>query len=159
MKAIAYSIKPQEKASLALANDKKHDLTLISNELNANTVAYAKGKETVIVSVYDILDYEMLEQLKNVGVNKIITRSAITTHIDLKTATRMGFKIANVPHSDQSIENIAKQTIHNLNAWDQGKCVGNACCCQKICALDKKKVTDETVVLNPRCYQYGYGRK
>lgn len=159
MKAIAYSIKPQEKTSLALANSKKHDLTLISNELNASTAAYAKGKEAVIVSVYDILDYEMLERLKNVGVNKIITRSGITTHIDLKAATRMGFKIANVPHDDQSVENIAKQTIRNLNAWDQGKCVGEACCCQKICVLDKKKVTDETAILNPRRYQYGHGRK
>lgn len=159
MKAIAYSIKPLEKTTLALANGKKHDLTLISNELNVNTVSYAQGKEAVIVSVYDILDDKMLEQIKNVGVNKIITRSNTTTHIDLKAATRMGFKIANVPYEDQSIENVAKQTIHNLNAWDSGKCAGNACCCQKICALDKKKVTDETVVVNPQRYRYSHGGK
>lgn len=143
MKAIAYNIKPQEKEYLALANGKKHDLTLISNELNGRTVSYALGKEAVIVSPYDILDREMLWELKQAGITKIITRSKITTHIDLNEATRMDFKIANVPDEDQSIGNIAKQTIRNLNAWEVGKCVGNACCCKKVCKMDKKKVRPE----------------
>src|SRR5690606_17743666 len=103
MKAIAYSIKPQEKECLALANGKKHDLTLISNELNERTVSYALGKEAVIVSSYDIVDRKMLWELKHAGVTKIITRSKATTHIDLKEATRMDFKVANVPDEDQSV--------------------------------------------------------
>lgn len=143
MKAIAYNIKPQEKEYLALANGKKHDLTLISNELNGCTVSYALGKEAVIVSPYDILDRKMLWELKHAGVTKIITRSKVTTHIDLKEASRMDFKIANVPDEDQSTENIAKQTVRNLNAWGAGKCVGSACCCQKVCEMDKKKVKPE----------------
>ncbi|SKB45091.1 D-lactate dehydrogenase [Parapedobacter luteus] len=149
MKAIAYSIKPQEKEHLALANGKRHDLTLISNELNAKTVSYAQGKEVVIVSTYDILDRDMLWELKNAGVKKIITRSKITTHIDLREATRMGLKVANAPDEDQSVESIAKQTIRNLNAWDAGKCVGKACCCQKVCTMD------DTVT----SYLYGNGKK
>ena len=156
MKAIAYSIKPQEKECLALANGKKHDLTLISNELNECTVSYALGKETVIVSSYDILDRKMLWELRNVGVNKIMTRSEVTTHIDLKEATRMGFKVANVPGTDQSAENIARQTIRNLNAWEAGKCVGKACCCQKVCNMDKKKVTPGAG--DPPANQYQYGQ-
>lgn len=155
MKAIAYSIKPQEKEYLALANGKKHDLTLISNELNERTVSYALGKEAVIVSPYDILDHKMLWELKHAGVMKIITRSKTTTHIDLNEATRMDFKVANVPDEDQSIENIAKQTIRNLNAWETGKCVGNACCCQKVCKIDKKKVKPETDHRVKNHYRYG----
>ncbi len=143
MKAIAYSIKPQEKEHLALANGKKHDLTLISNELNHRTVSYAQGKEVVIVSAYDILDHEMLWELKNIGITKLVTRSKTTTHIDLKAATRLGFKIANAPEEEHSVESIAKQTIRNLNAWGEGKCVGKACCCQNVCAIDKKKVMAE----------------
>ena len=144
MKAIAYSIKPQEKELLAVANGKKHDLTLISNGLDKWTVSYALGKEVVIVSSYDILDRAMLWELKNVGVKNIITRSKNTTHIDLKEATRMGLKVANAPDEDQSVENIAKQTIRNLNAWEAGKCVGSACCCQKVCAVTSAK--DESSV-------------
>lgn len=139
MKAIAYSIKPQEKEFLAVANGKRHDLTLISNELNAQTVSFALGKDVVIISDYDILDRQMLWELKAISVTKIITRSKTTTHIDLKEATRMGFNIANVPEEDQTLESIAKQTIRNLNAWDTGKCVGKACCCQKVCVMDRKR--------------------
>lgn len=135
MKAIAYSIKPQEKEHLALANGKKHDLTLISNELNRQTLSYAQGKEVVIISPYDLLDHGLLWELKNLGIRKLITRSKTTTHIDLNTATQMGFKIANAPADDQSVESIAKQTIRNLNAWGEDKCVGKACCCQKACAV------------------------
>lgn len=155
MKAIAYSIKPQEKERLALANGKKHDLTLISNELNERTVSYAVGKEAVIVSAYDIVDRKMLWELKQAGITKIITRSQATTHIDLKEATRMDFKVANVPDADQSIENIARQTIRNLNAWDAGKCVGKACCCQKVCKIDKKKVKMEADNVQLNRYRYG----
>lgn len=159
MKAIAYNIKPQEKECLAIANGKKHDLTLISNELNARTVSYAQGKEAVIVSAYDILDRDMLWELKNAGVKKIITRSRTTTHIDLKEATRMDFKVANAPEEDQSIENIAKQLIRNLNAWENGKCVGNACCCQKVCELGKKKAVADTDARETQYYRYGHGGK
>ena len=155
MKAIAYSIKPHEKECLALANGKKHDLTLISNELNECTVSYAMGKETIIVSSYDILDRKMLWELRNVGVHNIMTRSEATTHIDLKEATRMGFKVANVPGADQSTENVARQVIRNLNAWETGKCVGKACCCQKVCNIDKKKVTAEADRLQENSYLYG----
>lgn len=140
-----------------MANGKKHDLTLISNELNEKTVAYALGKDAVIVSAYDILDRKMLWELKNVGVTKIITRSKATTHIDLKEATRMEFKVANTPDADQSIENIARQTIRNLNAWGAGKCVGNACCCQKVCGIgDKKKVKAEVDRYDGNPYRYGH---
>ena len=135
MKAIAYSIKSQEKELLAIANGKRHDLTLISNGLDKWTVSYAQGKEVVIVSSYDILDRAMLWELKNVGVKNIITRSKNTTHIDLKEAVRLGLKIANAPDEDQSAESIARQTIQNLNAWEAGRCVGGACCCKRVCSV------------------------
>lgn len=118
MKAIAYNIKPPEKQLLILANGKRHDLTLISNELNEKTVAYSYGKEVVIVSSYDILDIKMLRELKNAGISKIITRSKSTTHIDLSEASRLGFKVANTPAEDQSVESIAKQTIRSLHFWE-----------------------------------------
>ncbi len=160
MKAIVYNIKPREKELLVIANNKKHDLTLISNELNVRTVSYAQGKEVVIVSSYDILDREMLWELKNAGVKKIVTRSKATTHIDLAEATRMEFTIANTPDEDQSPESIAQQIIRNLTFWESGKCVGKACCCQKICSMDaKKKVKEGMTVETNYHYRYGHGGK
>ena len=49
MRVVAYSIKSFEKEPLAIANHKKHDITLISNSLSPKTASYAEGKEAVIV--------------------------------------------------------------------------------------------------------------
>jgi len=134
MKAIAYSINADEKEYLVKSNAKYHDLTLISNELNAHTLAYCIGKTVVIISPKDQLDAELLTVLHENGVRHIITRSRSTDHIDLKMASSLGIKIANNPTNDQSLENTAKQTIRNLNLWEAGKCVGKACCCFTDCS-------------------------
>lgn len=133
MKAIIYSIKPHEKEVLSLTNKRRHDLTMISNELNHSTVAYAAGKDVVIVSPYDLLNSDLLKDLKLAGVQKIITRSQTTTHIDLNAARDYNFNIANIPDNNQELQNIAETVIRNLNLWEEGKCVGMACCCRKMC--------------------------
>ncbi|MBD1425203.1 Rossmann-fold NAD(P)-binding domain-containing protein [Sphingobacterium arenae] len=133
MKAVAYNIKDYEKESLAIANGKVHDLTLISNSLNFRTIHYAQGKEVVIISEDDYLDAELLEELQRAGVQKIVTRSITTSHIDLLRAYDLGIQIANTPYEDRTPKGIAEQTIRNLNLWGSGKCVGRACCCAKEC--------------------------
>ena len=133
MKAVAYNIKDYEKESLAIANGKVHDLTLISNSLNFRTIHYAQGKEVVIISEDDYLDAELLEELQRAGVQKIVTRSITTSHIDLLSAYDLGIQIANTPYEDRTSKGIAEQTIRNLNLWGSGKCVGRACCCAKEC--------------------------
>lgn len=133
MKAIIYNIQPSEKEIIVKANAKKHDLTLIANDLNLSTVAYSSGKEAVIISNHDKLDQPLLIAIQQLGISQIITRSRETGHIDLETASNLGLKVANAPATDDSLENIATQTIRNLSLWEKGKCVGNACCCQKNC--------------------------
>lgn len=140
MKAVAYNIKDYEKELLALANGKVHDLTLISNPLNFSTMHYAHGKEVVVVSEDDRLDSPLLEELQRVGVEKIVTRSLTTDHIDLYRAYELGIQIANTPFKDRTPKGIAEQTVRNLNLWDKGKCVGQACCCVKECnVIDTNK--------------------
>lgn len=133
MKAIAYSIKSHEKESLVLANGKKHDLTLISNELNLKTVSYAVGKQAVIISSYDILDEHVLRELRHIGITNIITRSVTTTHIDLNIAMQFGFKIANIANSKPELDCISKTIIDNLNNWEIGNCLHENCCCTTTC--------------------------
>lgn len=142
MKAIAYHIQPHERESLILANGKKHDLTLISNGLNYQTVVFSAGKETVIVSSMDVLDQAMLEELWLHGVKRIITRSFQIDHIDLTTARRMGFHVANIPQQKLSMDEISNTVICNLDFWESGECVGEACCCNKVHQLDQKKKDD-----------------
>ena len=90
MKVVAYSIKAFEKEFLAKSNQKKHDITLISNPLNAGTVAYARGKDAVIVFTNDDVSAPILNGLADLGVKYIATRSVQMDHIDKKAAEQRG---------------------------------------------------------------------
>ncbi len=134
MKTVAYSIKPFEKESLARANQKKHDITLISNPLGLDTLTYAAGKDAVIVAACDEVSAPVLEKLAAMGIRFITTRSVVTDHIDKEAAALFGIKLANVPdHPPGALQEIADQTIKNLDRWQLNKCVGSACICAKYC--------------------------
>lgn len=141
MKVIVYNIKPKEKEWLVLANYKKHDITIIANDLNEQTLAYAKGKEAILVFNDDKIDADLIAGLKFLGVKYMATSSFTTHHIDLKAAANAGLKIANVPFqtgNETSFEGM-QQLIKNLDLWASGKCVGKACCCANNCAVEKNK--------------------
>ncbi|WP_410221154.1 lactate dehydrogenase [Pedobacter sp.] len=135
MKAIAYNIKPEEKENLILANHKKHDITIIANDLNLETLAFAAGKEVLIVFNEDPISREIIIGLKQLGLKYIATSSFTTSHIDLEAAGYAGFKIANVPLHETEIESFKRmeQVVKNLDNWAAGKCVGKACCCPNDC--------------------------
>jgi len=104
MKVVAYSIKPFEKEYLAIANQKRHDITLISNALSLDTASYAAGKEAVIVVTNDDVSAKVIDKLAVLGIKYIITRSTGTDQIDKDAAARHGIKWSNVPYySPQAI--------------------------------------------------------
>jgi D-lactate dehydrogenase len=109
MKAVAYSIKPFEKEFLAKANQKKHDITLISNSLSLETAIYAEGKDAVIVFTNDDVSGPVIEKLASIGIKYIATRSAGTDHIDKEAAAKSHIKLSNVPA--YSPEAIAEQAV------------------------------------------------
>lgn len=116
MKAVVYSIKSFEKEYLAKANQKKHDITLISNPLSIDTVGFAKGKDAVVVFTNDDVSAQVISQLKKLGVKYIATRSVGIDHIDCDAATKADIKIANVPsYSPQSIAEHAIALMMALN--------------------------------------------
>jgi len=140
MKAVAYNIKPFEKEFLAKANQKKHDITLIANPLGLDTVIYAEGKDAAIVFTDDDVSAPIIKKLASLGVKYIVTRSAETGHIDKKAAAAYGIKISNIPSyplqpniTSEDLQQVANQTIKNLDQWQQNKCVGKACACEKDC--------------------------
>jgi lactate dehydrogenase-like 2-hydroxyacid dehydrogenase len=140
MKVVAYSIKSFEKEPLAIANHKKHEITLISNVLNADTVSYATGKEAVIVFEDDDVSADVINELADLGVKYIATRSVSTNHIDRDTATARSMRVASVPsialnnlNDTQLPMALAEETILNLDKWQQKKCLGLACVCSRSC--------------------------
>ncbi|MES2828031.1 MAG: lactate dehydrogenase [Bacteroidota bacterium] len=135
MKAIAYHINPQEKEWLILANYKRHDITVIANSLTLDTLNFAAGKEALIVFNEDPLGASLIRGLEALGIKYIATSSFAYDHIDLIAAKDAGLKIANIPFKDGGALENMQQVIANLDNWASGKCVGEACCCQKDCAV------------------------
>lgn len=97
MKAVAYSVRSFEKGPLALANQKKHEITLISNPLDLQTAVFAAGKDAVLVFNDDDVSAPVIAKLAGFGVKYIVTRSTGTGHLDLEAAARFGIKVAHVP--------------------------------------------------------------
>lgn len=139
MKVVAYNIKDYEKELLAKANNKIHDLTLISNGLSFGTFQYAVGKDAILVSEQDLLDFHVLDELYRIGVKHIVTRSVAINHIDVEYAKKLKLHVANTPVVDLSPKNIAEQVILTLNSWSAQKCVGEACQCKVECSNKKMK--------------------
>ena len=140
MKVVAYSIKSFEKEPLAIANHKKHEITLISNVLSADTVSYATGKEAVIVFEDDDVSADVINRLADMGVKYIATRSTSSDHIDRNAATARAIRIASVPSialnglTDAELPMaLAEETILNLDKWQQNRCLGLACVCSRSC--------------------------
>lgn len=131
MKAVAYSVKPFEKEYLAKANQKKHDITLISNPLSVETAAYAAGKDAVIISEQDDVSAAVIEKLAALNIRFIVTRSKESGHFDKEAAARYKIKLAHVL-ADLPQE-VADQTIQNLDLYQQNKCVGDNCACANNC--------------------------
>ena len=140
MRVVAYSIRSFEKEPLAIANHKKHDITLISNALSEETAIYASGKEAVIVFSEDLVSAKVIDLLADLGIKYIATRSTLTDHIDHEAAARRHIRVANVPAStleehpeDELSVALAAETILNLDRWQTKKCLGKACVCSRAC--------------------------
>lgn len=119
MKAIVFNVKEEEKQILSLANGKKHDITMISNEINLKTVVYACGKQVVVLSSFDILDYHLIKELKMLGVSRVISRSSALTHVDLKAAAELGMEVVQLSCESGSIQEIANQMIGYMDFWEK----------------------------------------
>ncbi|NEU09527.1 2-hydroxyacid dehydrogenase [Flavihumibacter sp. R14] len=108
MRVVAYSIKTFEKEFLAKANQKKHDITLISNALSLDTALYAEGKDAVVVFTNDDVSAPVINKLADIGISYIATRSVGTDHIDLEEAKKRAIKVANIPaYSPEAIAEFA----------------------------------------------------
>jgi len=149
MKVVAYSIRSTEKEPLAIANHKKHEITLISNSLSPETAFYAEGKEAVIVFTDDQVSAEVIGLLADLGVRHIATRSLSCNHIDAEAAASRNIRIANVPlQAIKGLSNealsmaLAIETINNLDKWEGKRCLGDACVCSRAC--DQVKIQQHT---------------
>lgn len=117
MKILIYSAHNFERPYLLQANENyQHELTLVQNKLDSQTVSLSKGHTCISAFVTDDLDSHILTKLAENGVKLIALRSKGYDHIDLHKAKSLGMKIVRVPHySPYSVAEFTLALILTLN--------------------------------------------
>lgn len=93
-----------------------YELHYFEPSLTPDTTILAQGFPTICVFVNDKLDAEMLEKLKETGVELIALRCAGFNNVDLEAAHRLGLKVVRVPaYSPHAVAEHAVALIMALN--------------------------------------------
>jgi D-lactate dehydrogenase len=116
MKTLIYSAKDFEIPYLEEANKKTHDLTFIKEALSSQSAIKAVGFEAISIFSADEACFLTIEKLKDFGVKHITLRSVGHDNVNLRAASRVGIKVANVPaYSPYAIAEHATSLLLALN--------------------------------------------
>jgi len=116
MKVLVYSSKEFEIPYLEKANNKKHQLTFIKDVLSSKTAMMAVGYDAISIFSADEACFITIEKLKDFGVKYIGLRSVGHDNVNLRSASRLNIKVANVPaYSPYAIAEHAVALLLALN--------------------------------------------
>ncbi|AHI53930.1 D-lactate dehydrogenase [Spiroplasma sabaudiense Ar-1343] len=109
MKIICYGVREVEAVIFNKINEQyKHQLTLVEELLNDETVLKAKGHDAVLLMTNCYATAPRLEIIKGFGIEYLLTRTVGTNHIDIPKAQELGFKMGHVPsYSPNAISELA----------------------------------------------------
>lgn len=97
MKIACFSSKPYDEETLTAANNGRHQLTFYKPRLDMSTVSLAKNHDAICAFVNDVLDRDILAQLRKFKVPLVIMRCAGYNNVDLEAADELGITVARVP--------------------------------------------------------------
>ncbi len=117
MKLLVYSAKAFEIPFLNRANKKNFPVSFTKDALDSQTAIQAVGFKAISIFSGDDASHMILEKLWALGVRYITIRSAGHNNIHIKSAKRLGFKVANVP--DYSPHAIAEHAVALLQAFNR----------------------------------------
>lgn len=116
MKVIVYNISQEDKKLLALANRKKHKITIIVDLLNDATVHFAEAKDAaIIIDQENPVSNSLILRLISFGIKYFIFRFQEQVPMDVSTIKDAGLKYFTVPDSKLAISSI----IEILDAWEK----------------------------------------
>ncbi|MEH6537225.1 MAG: 2-hydroxyacid dehydrogenase [Psychroserpens sp.] len=118
MKVLVYSSKDFEIPYLEKANNNnnKHQLTFIKDALSSETAMKAIGYEAISIFSADEACFITIEKLKDFGVKYIALRSVGYDNVNLRSASRLNIRVANVPaYSPYAIAEHAVALLLALN--------------------------------------------
>ena len=97
MKTAVFSMHAFENEYLVKANEGKHELILIENNLTKQSAILAQNCEAISLFTSDDASAEVLDILHDLGIRHIALRSAGFNHVDLERAKALGIRVARVP--------------------------------------------------------------
>ncbi|EDP70445.1 D-lactate dehydrogenase [Flavobacteriales bacterium ALC-1] len=97
MKVLVYSAKDFEIPYIEEANKRKHKIDFTKDALSSETAMKAIGYEAISIFSADEACFITIEKLKDFGVKYITLRSVGYDNINLRAASRLGIRVANVP--------------------------------------------------------------
>ncbi|NJB72156.1 D-lactate dehydrogenase [Saonia flava] len=116
MKLLVYSAKDYEIPFLDKARDERIRTTYTSAALDSQTALQAAGFDAISIFSGDDACLLVLEKLKALGVKYITLRSVGYNNIHVKSAKRLGLKVANAPnYSPHSIAEFAMGLLLSIN--------------------------------------------
>ncbi len=117
MKTTVYSAHRFEQEYFNKANSGKHALIWIETRLSDSTSLIASGSKAVCIFVNDDASEKVLRNLKELGIDYLVLRSAGFNNVDLKTASLLGIRVARVP--EYSPYAVAEHTIAMMMALNR----------------------------------------
>ena len=117
MKLLVYSAKDFEIPFLKSANNNRNEVTYTKNALDSETALQATGYNAISIFSGDDASSIVLEKLWDFGVRYITLRSSGYNNLNIKTAKRFGFHVANA--SDYSPHAIAEHATALLLALNR----------------------------------------
>ena len=116
MKVLVYSAKDFEIPYLRDANNQKHQLDFIKEGLSSETAMKAVGYDAISIFSADEACFITIEKLCDFGVKFITLRSVGHDNVNLRAASRLNLRVANVPaYSPYAIAEHAVSLLLALN--------------------------------------------
>lgn len=116
MKVLVYSAKDFEIPYLRDANNQKHQLDFIKEGLSSETAMKAVGYDAISIFSADEACFITIEKLSDFGVKFITLRSVGHDNVNLRAASRLNLRVANVPaYSPYAIAEHAVSLLLALN--------------------------------------------
>lgn len=124
MKVLVYSAKDLEIRNLKEKNGNKHQLKFVPDALNSTTAVMAAGYDAISIFSNDDASLVVLEILWELGVKYITLRSTGYNNVSVKSAKRIGLKVAYAP--EYSPNAIAEHAVGLLLALNRKLIQANA---------------------------------
>ena len=117
MKITFYSTQPYDKEFFNRYNDSfGFELEFLETQLNEQTVGLVTASDVLCVFVNDVVNYKVIEVLKQRNVKVVALRCAGFNNVDINAAKQQGIKVCRVPaYSPQAVAEHAAAMILTLN--------------------------------------------